>query len=531
MPLPGINTTTVVPDYDLTKIKEEQKKDVTMAPLIVHLEAGKERPPYEDVSAGPPALKTYWAQWPMLAVRDGVLCRKWEDDDGKHSRWLIVLPTTMRSTILHHLHECKTAGHMGETKTRHKVRQRYYWTGMVSDIKFHIRQCEGCAQRKGPQRKRRATLKQLKVGGPLERVAIDVLGPLPESEDGNLYVLVIGDYFTKWVEAYAIPDQTAETVATKIFEEFVCRFGVPLELHSDQGRNFEARVFQELCKMLGINKTRTTPYNPKSDGMIERFNRTLVNIISLMIEPIKNQRDWDKYLPHVGFAYRSCVHETTGQSPNTMMLGREVTLPVNLTVEGPPDEPECDTYYVEELRDRLRQVHERARQALQANSARQKKNYDRRAVGGGFAVGDFVWLFRNARKPGVSRKLALPWDGPYLITSVLGDVVYRIQKTQRSKPMVVHNDRLKCYQGVTLKSWLPTKKHGQNESEATVEEVVDVGEDRLQRQVRSEGEDIGNSDGSPTQQAQRDVEDNLSSDGSPNRRNPGRARQKPVRFR
>ena len=95
---------------------------------------------------------------------------------------------------------------------------------------------------------------------PMERVALDIVGPLPETERGNKYLLVVGDYFSKWVEVHPIPDQTAKTVAEKFVQEFVCRFGVPQVLHSDQGRNFEAQVFAEMCSILGIDKTRTTPY-------------------------------------------------------------------------------------------------------------------------------------------------------------------------------------------------------------------------------------------------------------------------------
>ena len=159
-----------------------------------------------------------------------------------------------------------------------------------------------------------------------------MLGPLTETHNGNEYVLVVGDYFTKWMEVYPIPDQQAEAVAAKIVEEFVCRFGVPLELHSDQGRNFESTVFQEMCKILGISKTRTTPYNPKSDGMVERYNRTIVNAVSLMIQPHQRQKDWDVYLPYVGLAKRASVQVSTGESPNMMMLGREVNLPIDLLI-------------------------------------------------------------------------------------------------------------------------------------------------------------------------------------------------------
>ena len=101
----------------------------------------------------------------------------------------------------------------------------------------------------------------------MERIALDIMGPLPNTENGNKYVLVLADYYTKYVEAYAVPDERAETVARKLVDEFICRYGVPHEIHSDQGRNFESNVFQQMCRLLGIKKTRTTPYNPKSDGM------------------------------------------------------------------------------------------------------------------------------------------------------------------------------------------------------------------------------------------------------------------------
>ena len=113
------------------------------------------------------------------------------------------------------------------------------------------------------------------VGAPLERVAIDILGPLPLSRQGNKYLLIVQDYFTKWVEAYPLPNQEAVTVAEVLVQQFVAGFGVPLFLHSDQGRNFESTVFAEMCSLLGIHKTHTTPYHPQSDGMVERFNRTL----------------------------------------------------------------------------------------------------------------------------------------------------------------------------------------------------------------------------------------------------------------
>lgn len=110
---------------------------------------------------------------------------------------------------------------------------------------------------------------------PIERIATDIAGPFPTSERGNRYILEVGDYFTKFTEAYPVENITAETVADVMFRAWIKRYGCPVEVHSDQGKQYESNLFLELCRMLQINKTRTTPLHPRSDGMIERMNRTI----------------------------------------------------------------------------------------------------------------------------------------------------------------------------------------------------------------------------------------------------------------
>ena len=141
---------------------------------------------------------------------------------------------------------------------------------------------------------------------------------------GNTYVLAMVDCFSRWTEACPLPDKTAQSVADAFFNQVVCRFGMPIVIHSDQGREFENKIMQELCLLCGSHKTRTTPYHPESDGMVERFNRTLLMMLAMFAG--KNREDWEDLLPAVMMAYWSSVHESTGFSPYRLMFGEECTL-------------------------------------------------------------------------------------------------------------------------------------------------------------------------------------------------------------
>ncbi|GFU95926.1 retrovirus-related Pol polyprotein from transposon 412 [Trichonephila clavipes] len=180
-------------------------------------------------------------------------------------------------------------------KTLHRARERFFWGKVRADVEQWCKSCDACSARKGPKIRSRGKLHRYNVGAPFERIAFDILGPLPRTVSGNKYLLVVMDYFTKWPEVYPIPDQESPTVAEAVVQHWISRYGVPLQLHSDQGRNFVSAVLKGVCELLGIDKTKTTPLHPQSDGMVERFNRTILNNLSLMVS--KNQQDWDQKVP------------------------------------------------------------------------------------------------------------------------------------------------------------------------------------------------------------------------------------------
>lgn len=436
-----------VDTYSPQDIRDQLKQDPGIVKCIRWKEAVPPiKPTRLEIIREGPDVKTLVAQWETLEVKEGLLYRLFRSEEGQVT-WQLVLPSGLRKETLEYLHDSVMGGHLGTKRLLELVRKRFYWPRLSTDVKIWCQRCDLCAAKK-QKRTLPAPMVIGAVGAPFEKLAVDILGPLPKSDWGNRYILVVADYFTKWVECFATPNQEAGTVADVLVREVVSRFGAPYQLHSDQGRNFEARLFQEMCKILGIHKTRTTPLRPQSDGMVERFNRTLTNMLSMFVS--NRQSDWDQYLPMLVGAYRATEHESTGYSPNMLMLGREVTLPLDVMYPI-PDQKEGETSvgeYATKLRERLEVVHEWARNHLKKNSERQKKYYDLNTTKSSiYAEGDLVWLYYPIRKKGLSPKLTSQWCGPCLVVERLSNILYKIRKSMRTKIMTVHVDRLKTYAG------------------------------------------------------------------------------------
>ncbi|GFX32014.1 retrovirus-related Pol polyprotein from transposon 412 [Trichonephila clavipes] len=395
-----ITTSTATPPdpWSDEKVREDQMADPDIKPLIEFMESSSNKPSWQDISAYSPTTKQYWALWNSLHLRNGVLYRKFESEDGKTFRWQLVLPRSRIPEVLKELHGSPTGGHFGVMKTLHRVRERFCWGKVRADVEQWCKSCDACSARKGPKIRSRGKLHRYNVGAPFERIAFDIPGT-------------------------SAKDCEAPTVAEAVVQHWISRYGVPLQLHSDQGRNFVSAILKGVCELLGIDKTKTTPLHPQSDGMVERFNRTILNNLSLMVS--KNQQDWDQKVPLFLLAYRSAVHETTGYSPSQMLFGRDLRLPCDLLFGRPPDTPSSPEEYVQNLQARFEDVHNLARERINLRTEKMKTRYDTKATGHQFKEDDKVWFYNPTRRKGLSPKLQSHWDGPYTILKI-NDVVIRI---------------------------------------------------------------------------------------------------------
>ena len=233
----------------------------------------------------------------------------------------LILPISLKDKVLRSVHD--SLGHQAVEKTSVPTRGRCSWPGMVTDIAEYSGKCERCTLAKAGK-KLHSTMSSLTASKPLETLAIDFT-VLERSCSGIENVLVLTDVFTKFTQAIPTKDQKATTVAHVLVKEWIVRFGVPKRIHNDQGRFFQSKVIQELCKIYDITRSRTASYHPKGNGQCS--NRTMQDRLRTM-SPERKPR-WPEFLPELVFAYNCTSHSTTGYSPYFLFFGREPTLQVD----------------------------------------------------------------------------------------------------------------------------------------------------------------------------------------------------------
>uniref|UniRef100_A0A9J7Y940 Gypsy retrotransposon integrase-like protein 1 n=1 Tax=Cyprinus carpio carpio TaxID=630221 RepID=A0A9J7Y940_CYPCA len=233
---------------------------------------------------------------------------------------LLVVPHTRTQTIVELAHSHPMAGHLGAQNTAQRIRDRFHWPGMEAEIKRFCQACPDC-QRTSPHTPPPAPLIPLPIiEVPFERIGMDLVGPLPKSARGHEHILVIVDYATRYPEAIPLRKATSKAIAQELF--LLCsRVGIPREILTDQGTPFMSRTMADLCHLLKVKQLRTTVYHPQTDGLVERFNQTLKQMLRCVAAD--DRRDWDQMLPYVLFGICEVPQASTGFTPFELLFGRQ----------------------------------------------------------------------------------------------------------------------------------------------------------------------------------------------------------------
>jgi transposase InsO family protein len=302
---------------------------------------------------------------------------------------LIYLPSSMVYSLLQAYHTDPLGGHFGIQRTYLKLKNKFWWPNMIQSVVQYIKSCLPCQQHNVGRTKKPGRLCPIDTPeGPFQMIGIDFCGPFKRTPRDNQYVLCITDYFTRWVNAIALPDCSAQTTAQAIFNEYICRYGVPLSILSDQGTHFRNQLMDSMAKLIGYNHIFSTVYHPQSNGMVERFNATFVPQLAKLHD--RESNNWDEYLSPVVFAYNTGIHSTTEYSPYQLQFGREPHLPT----DKPPS-----TYifhrpidYYNQLKRSVQIIHQSARDYIIRRQSKYKNTYDKNRHDPHYEINDQVLI-------------------------------------------------------------------------------------------------------------------------------------------
>ena len=269
---------------------------------------------------------------------------------------------------------------------------------------------------------------------------MDIVGPLPRTSRGNRFILVLSDYATRYPEALPMRTITVVCVAEALVEIFA-RHGIPEEILTDLGKNFTSALLGELFKLIGTKALRTTPYHPQTDGLVERFNRTLKSMLRRVLNGEK--RDWDQMLPFVLFAYREVPQATVGFSPFELLYGRDVRGPLDVLQVEWLQNPDAETdvlSYVMDVRNRMETAREIMLENAKEAQVKQKAYYDQKTKEMNLQPGDRVLLLL----PSSTKKFIAQWQGPYTVVRGTGKVDYEIEMPDKGgRKQIFHVNHLR----------------------------------------------------------------------------------------
>uniref|UniRef100_A0A8C5LTZ1 Gypsy retrotransposon integrase-like protein 1 n=1 Tax=Leptobrachium leishanense TaxID=445787 RepID=A0A8C5LTZ1_9ANUR len=368
---PSVETEATLEFADLNTHREnfgsEQRKDPTLVRA------------WENVMMinGEPVDPGNRLSFPYFISNDDMLYRVYKKNNEIIEQ--LVVPKPYKKVVLELAHGHLLGGHLGTEKTTERVLQRFYWPGVQKDIENYCKSCPVC-QMSAPLPHFRSPLVPLPIiEVPFERIAMDLVGPLPKSARGHQYILVIMDYATRYPEAIPLRQTSAKNIAKELLQVF-SRVGIPKDLLTDQGTPFMSRVTKELCKLFKVTHLRTSVYHPQTDGLVERFNKTLKSMLKKVVD--KDGKNWDYLLPYLMFAIREVPQSSTGYSPFELLYGRHPRGLLDIakeTWEGEKTPHKSIIEHISQMQDRITVVMPIVKEHLAQSQAAQQRIYNRDA--------------------------------------------------------------------------------------------------------------------------------------------------------
>lgn len=338
------------------------------------------------------------------------------------------------NAIIKEFHDLPTGGHQGVSRTLKRIRLQYTWKNMFKDVRNYIKNCPSCQANKSGKNNKLPMALVTTSTQIFEKLYLDIVGPLPETDNANKYILTMQDDLSKFSVAVPLTSFDAKTVAHALVDHFMLIFGSPKIILTDQGTNFLSDLFAEVCQIFRIKKLKTTSYHPQTNGALERSHRTLKEYLRHYVD--SNLNDWDYWITKAMFIYNTTPHTSTNFTPFKLLFGHEALIPSQITK---PD-LHVHTYndYIQEMLTKLHAIRKQARENIDKSKVQSKGRYDRNAKLITFHVGDKVLYKIQVRK-----SLDPMWNGPYSVIKINSPENTTIFINRRNRR--VHNNNLKLF--------------------------------------------------------------------------------------
>jgi dUTPase len=427
-------------------------------------------------------FQQYMQDFELLYIHKGLLYRKVlvnEERLGPNDR--LCLAKGLKDTALYWAHAHDSVGHLGIGATQKRMKARFHFPGLYNQTEEFVLGCHRCLQKRGMPARVNVPPQNNQRGFPGARWSLDLVGPMPTSDQGHNYILTAEDVFTRWPVAVGITDKSAQGIARAFDKHVIAEHGSCHELLTDNALELTGHVINDVARILGINKVQTIPYNPNGNK-VERWHRTLGQILRTAVA--RDQTDWEDKLPAALLAYRSSVHKTTKKTPFYLTHGREAQLPIDIIFPRPPQAESMHTTYGVDMRRNMAEAFEFVRDQQKKIIKREVDVSDGSLEGRQLKEGDLVWYYSPLQKPQTVKKLHQGWLGPFAVTKVLSEVSYLITphgdwtKHRPMIPCVIH--RLLRYYPDTAKPTLYV--------EATEKEIIDEMVDQVDGNLEASGE-------------------------------------------
>ncbi len=427
---------SVFPVVDPAKLIDQQRAD--FQPYFDYL---------DNPDANPVPRHQSKSSMSKFFVHEGMLCRSYLPTHLRRRgefRDQLVVPSALRKLVINACHDLPASGgHLAFKGTFDKVRDRYWWPTMHTDVSAHVESCLSCQHRKTSHRQPQLPTGHRPVSRPFQLVAIDLVEYKSLSE-GNRFILSVIDHLTRYLVLIPIKSKEAVVVVRHLVDRVFSVFGPPETLHSDQGREFENQLVKELQSVFGYKKTRTAAYRPQGNSVLERVHSTVHNMLAMYSNLACD--NWSELLSYVQLAHNTAYSKTLEETPHYLVFGRAPRLPVDNILGVPAaDVPQTPLDYSRRTVNNLQLAYELARRNLKERADKQAVDNDKLSFPR-FKPGDQVLLHRPySETDGPNPKLVSPWHGPYTVRSQKSPVIYRVAKPGESAEITVHLGRMKQY--------------------------------------------------------------------------------------